>query len=162
MSAPANNQVAEFPRAGLPRRLAALLYDSFLVAAIWMLVGYLLQLIFGPDTSQLVDGQVLTDPLQGNILFVLMVASSSGFYLWFWTRSGQTLGMLAWHMRVVDLNNQPLSLQRAAVRWLAAWPAFFLLGIGYLWLLLDPNGDAVHDKISASKVIAIPKAARGR
>ena len=33
-------------------RLAALLYDGFLVAAIWMLVGLILQIIFGTDSNR--------------------------------------------------------------------------------------------------------------
>ena len=51
-SAPDTNQEnpADFPVAGLWRRLAALLYDGFLVAAIWMVLGYLIQFAFGTDT----------------------------------------------------------------------------------------------------------------
>ena len=52
----------DFPVAGLWRRLVALLYDGFLVAAIWMVLGYLIQFAFGTDTNQLVDGRVVTDP----------------------------------------------------------------------------------------------------
>jgi len=68
-------------RAGLLRRLEALLYDGFLVAAIWMLLGFIMQLIFGPDINQLIDGQVQTNPLIDNILFLLMLATSSGFFV---------------------------------------------------------------------------------
>jgi len=68
-------------RAGLLQRLGALLYDGFLVAAIWMLLGFIMQLIFGPDTNQLIDGQVQTNPLIDNILFLLMLATSSGFFV---------------------------------------------------------------------------------
>ncbi|MSR10426.1 MAG: RDD family protein [Gammaproteobacteria bacterium] len=144
------------PRAGLLRRLAALLYDAFLVASIWMLLGFLLQLIVGPDTSVLVDGRVQTDPLLSNILFVLMLGSCSGFYLWFWTHSGQTLGMLAWRIKLVNNTGQLITVQQGIVRLLAAWPAFFLLGLGYLWLYVDPLGDAVHDKFSKTRVIIVP------
>ncbi|MBT5718876.1 MAG: RDD family protein, partial [Gammaproteobacteria bacterium] len=31
------------------RRMAALLYDGFLVAAIWMVLGFALQLFVGPE-----------------------------------------------------------------------------------------------------------------
>ena len=83
---------ADFPVAGLWRRLVALLYDGFLVAAIWMVLGYLIQFAFGTDTNQLVDGRVVTDPLQDAVIFFMMVTTSFGFYAWFWGRSGQTLG----------------------------------------------------------------------
>ncbi|MDA1372462.1 MAG: RDD family protein [Proteobacteria bacterium] len=139
------------------RRLAALLYDGFLVAAIWMVLGFTLQLFVGPDTNQLVDGRVQTNPELGNILFVLMVASCAGFYVYFWTRSGQTLGMIAWRIKVVNLKGYPLNPIQALLRFIAAWPAFFMLGLGYLSMYLDPNGDAMHDKLSSSKVVLLPK-----
>jgi len=151
-------QILSCPRAGLFRRLASLLYDGLIVGAIWMLIGFVVQLVVGLDTSELVDGRVQTDPLLGNILFTLMVASCAGFFLWFWTRSGQTVGMLAWRIKVVDRDGGLVSLRQAAVRWLLAWPAFILLGLGYLWLLVDAEGDALHDKISGTRIVVVPKA----
>ena len=150
--------IASYPRAGLFRRLASLLYDGFIVGAIWMLIGFVVQLVVGPDTSELVDGRVQTDPVLGNILFFLMVASCAGFFLWFWTRGGQTVGMLAWRIKVVDRDGGLVGWRQAAVRWLLAWPAFFVLGLGYLWLLVDAEGDALHDKISGTRVVVVPKA----
>ena len=152
-----NTDPQAYPRAGLLRRLAALLYDAFLVAAIWMLLGFILQLFVGPDTSQLIDGRVQTDPLLDNILFLLMVASAFGFYLWFWIRSGQTLGMIAWQIRVESLDGGLISPAQGLIRFLAAWPSFFMLGLGFLWLYIDPNGDTVHDKLSNSRVVLLPK-----
>ena len=145
-----------FPRAGLFRRLAALLYDMFLVGAIWMLLGFIFQQIFGIE-NQVIDGQVMTDPIADNLLFILMILSCFTFYSWFWMRSGQTLGMLAWRIRVDSIDQGKISFIQAIVRMLAAWPAFFMLGLGYLWIFFDDQGDAVHDKLSYSKVIVLPK-----
>jgi uncharacterized RDD family membrane protein YckC len=150
----------DFPRAGLLRRLAALLYDMFLVAAIWMLLGLVLQLIFGTESNQVIDGQVVTDPLVNNLLFILMLASSFSFYCWFWTRSGQTLGMLAWRLRTDSLAGGRLNLQQALIRFAVAWPGFLMLGAGFLWMYLDDQGDTVHDKLSKSKVVVVPKSYR--
>ena len=152
--------IQQQPRAGLLRRLAALLYDGFLVAAIWMLLGYSLQFIVGSNSNQLVNGVVQTDPLIDNILFLLMLASSSGFYIWFWTRSGQTLGMIAWSIKLVANDGNLITVRQGIIRFLAAWPAFFMFGLGYLWLYIDPNGDTLHDKLSNSKVIVVPKSHR--
>ena len=145
------------PTAGLLRRLGALLYDSFLIAAIWMLLGYALQLIVGPDTSTLVDGRVQTDPLLDWILFTLMCGSCVGFYVWFWCRGGQTLGMLAWRIKVVDHEGAHISIGQALVRFGLAWPAFFCFGLGYLWLYVDPDGNALHDRWSGTRVVILPK-----
>jgi uncharacterized RDD family membrane protein YckC len=151
---------ALLPSAGLWRRLAALLYDAFLVAAIWMAFGFLLQLIVGPDTSQLVDGRVQTDPVLDVIVFLVEVGSAAGFYIWFWTRTGQTLGMIAWRIKAVSLSGGLMSLQQGVLRWGLAWPAFFLLGGGYLWRYVDPQRDALHDKFSGTRVVLLPKGSR--
>jgi len=153
-------QAIVYPRAVLLRRLASLLYDGFIVGAIWMLIGFILQLVVGPDTSQLIDGQVQTDPVLDNILFVLMVVSCAGFFLWFWTRGGQTVGMLAWRIKVVDLEDRNISVRQAGLRFLLAWPAFSLLGAGYLCLYIDAQGDALHDKLSGTKVVVVPKSGK--
>lgn len=145
------------PSAGLLRRLAALLYDSFLIGAIWMLLGFLLQLVVGPDTSSLVNGQVQTDPTLDLILFSAMVISCTGFYVLFWCRSGQTLGMLAWRIKVQNQDGNLISINQALLRFLLAWPAFFLAGLGYLWLLVDKNHEALHDKFSKTRVVLLPK-----
>lgn len=145
------------PSAGLLRRLAALLYDGFLVVAIWFVIGYFMQLLFGPDANQLVDGQVQTDPVMGAILFALMVASAFGFYAWFWMKSGQTLGMIAWRLRLETPAGQLVGLDRAALRWLLAWPSFALFGVGFFWLYIDPNGDTMHDRFSRTRVVLLPK-----
>ncbi len=155
-SAQANASAAN-PSAGLLRRLAALLYDGFLVVAIWFVIGYFVQLLFGPDSNQLVDGQVQTDPLMDTLLFILMIASAFSFYAWFWIKSGQTLGMIAWRLRLETPDGQLVTLRHALIRWLLAWPSFGLLGIGFLWLYIDPNGDTMHDRFSRTRVVLLPK-----
>ena len=146
--------------AGLLRRLAALLYDAFLVFAIWMVMGFAVQFIVGPDTSQLVDGRVVTNPVLDVIIFAGEAGSAATFYIWFWMRTGQTLGMIAWRIRAVSATGGLMSFQQGVVRFLLAWPAFFCAGIGFLWLYVDPNGDALHDKLSGTRVLLLPKNAR--
>lgn len=148
------------PTAGLLRRLAALLYDAFLVAAIWMALGFGMQFIVGPDTNQLIDGQVQTDPIIGAILFIGEVTTAAGFYIWFWLRTGQTLGMIAWRIKAVSANGQLMTPKQAVLRFLLAWPSFFCLGVGYLWLYIDKHGNAIHDILSGTQVIVVAKGAR--
>ncbi len=148
------------PTAGLPRRLAALLYDAFLVLAIWMALGFAAQFVAGPGINQVVDGRVQTNPAFGLLLFSLMCASAAAFYTGFWTRGGQTLGMLAWRIRAQSRDGGPLTVRQALLRFLCAWPAFFLFGLGYLWLYFDPEGDAVHDRLSGSRIVVLPRRQR--
>lgn len=142
------------------RRLAALLYDSFLVVAVWFVIAFMLQRVVGTQSNKLIDGVVQTDPLLDALLFTIMVTSGSGFYIWFWTKSGQTLGMIAWRIKLESLDGRLINFKQGMIRYIAAWPAFFLLGLGYLFIYLDSNGDAAHDKVSRSKVVVLPKSHR--
>jgi len=156
-------EIAALPRAGLLRRLAALLYDMFLVAAIWFCFGYLLIYLFGffaDNTSELVDGRVVTHPALLFIQRIMMVLTAGTFYIWFWRRTGQTLGMIAWRIRALQLNNEPITVRQGLIRLVLAWPSFWLFGLGYLWMYIDRQHDAVHEKISGTKTVVLPKHAR--
>ncbi len=148
------------PAAGILRRLAALLYDAFLVAAIWMLLGFLILMVAGTESNRLVDGRVQTDPLMDWLLFIMMLLSSFAFYAYFWIRSGQTLGMIAWRIKVEADDGATISLIQAVKRYLFAWLSFGCFFTGYLWALFDPRGDALHDRLSNSRVVLLPKSAR--
>ena len=156
-------EIAQLPRAGLMRRLAALLYDMFLVFAMWMCLGFVIQALLwllGLSTNELVDGRARTDPLSSVLFLVMMVTSSAYFYLWFWRRTGQTLGMIAWRIKALGIDNELIAWQQGLIRFVAAWPAFWLGGLGYLWLYVDKDHDAVHEKLSATKTVLLPKDAR--
>lgn len=154
------NDPASLPAAGLIRRLAALLYDAFLVLAIWITLGFVAQLIAGAGTNQIIDGRVETDPLFGLLLFALMCGSAAAFYVWFWTRGGQTLGMVAWRIRAQSRDGNPMTVRQALLRFLCAWPAFFLFGLGYIWLYFDPEGDTAHDRLSSTRIVLLPRRQR--
>ena len=140
--------------------MAALLYDSFLVLAIWMLLGFIFQFFTGIGHTQITDGQLEKNSYLSNLLFSLMIFSCVSFYCWFWLKSGQTLGMLAWRLRLETINGDILTTQQVLVRWFIAWPSFLFFGLGYLWRYLEENGDTFHDKFSGTKVVLIPKSER--
>ena len=78
-----------------------------------------------------------------------------GYYVLNWTRSGQTLGMRAWHLRAVSDSGKPLKLAPALLRLLCgllAWPP---AALGVLWLYFDPDHLALHDRLSKTRVLAL-------
>ena len=79
------------------------------------------------------------------------------FYAWFWMHGGQTLGMRAWHLRVQRFDGSPITLWQVLLRFLAAIPAWALLGLGYLWILVDKDKLALHDRFSESVIVRLPK-----
>lgn len=99
--------------APLWRRFAASIYDGLLLVGLWMvtlLLSLPLNKLFG-----LGPGNALTRAM----LFLIGL----GFFAWFWTRGGQTLGMRAWRLQVRREQGALLRLPIAAVRYTAmlAW-----------------------------------------
>ena len=80
--------------APLLRQLAAMLYDSFLLAACWIGVGFIF-IIF--SKGERITGGALHYALQAALLAVWIA-----FYVYFWSKQGQTLGMRAWRLAVAD------------------------------------------------------------
>lgn len=141
------------PSPGLARRLAALLYDSLLLVALWLATGALFLAISG--------GQ-LTAPdrplwlLYGYRLALLGV--TFGFYGWFWTHGGQTLGMRAWRLKLVSTDGGPVGWPAALRRFLAACVSLAALGLGFLWVVLDREHCAWHDRLSGTRMLLLPNA----
>ena len=76
-----------------------------------------------------------------------------GYYVLNWVRSGQTLGMRAWHLRVVADSGRPVRLAAALLRCLCGLLAWAPAALGVLWLYLDPDHLAVHDRLSKTRVL---------
>lgn len=43
------------------------------------------------------------------------------YFVYFWTKSGQTLPMKTWHIRIVDRAGRPITRGRALLRYVLAW-----------------------------------------
>lgn len=100
----------------LPRRLGSMIYDGLLVLAIWMVLGLLFVFL-----GNLVGRPMI--PLQ----FAVNVVAAWLFFAWFWTRTGQTLGMQTWQIRLREEGGGPVTLRRATVRYLVALAQWLLL-----------------------------------
>lgn len=148
---------APFSAAPLWRRLAAMLYDSLLVFAIWILVGFAVMSAFGLEQARTIEGEtVVLDPLVKNTLFGAMLLSAFLFFGFFWTHSGQTLGMQAWRIRVLREDGGSISWKQSAIRFASAPPSLLLLGLGYWWSLLDPGRRSVPDLLSRTRIVRAP------
>jgi uncharacterized RDD family membrane protein YckC len=133
--------------AGLLRRLAALVYDTLLLVAVWMAATAAWLGIAGGTVP---DG--LWWPFRAYLLVVAF-----GFLGGFWVHAGRTLGMQAWRLRVVDRDGHPLDWRQAAWRFSAAALSLALLGGGFLWALIDRDGLTLHDRLSATRVVLVPR-----
>jgi len=87
-----------------------------LLLAIWMVLG-LLFVFLGNLT-----GRTLI-PLQ----FVANLVAAWLFLAWFWTRTGQTLGMQTWQIRLRDERGGPVTRWKATLRYLVALAQWLLV-----------------------------------
>jgi uncharacterized RDD family membrane protein YckC len=120
---------------GFFRRLAAQIYDTFLLAAILILANAILYLF---TTGELIkDYQLLQRIYLATISFL--------FYGWFWTHGGQTLGLRAWKIKVLTLDQKPISWKQALLRYTTAIISWSFLGLGFLWIFMNKNRYSWHD-----------------
>jgi uncharacterized RDD family membrane protein YckC len=159
------NLLQQCPNASLVKQLLGMLYDSLLIAALLFLATAIL-LPF--NQGEAVSGLFYN-------FYLLMVVFL--FYVGFWGKSGQTLGMKVWKIRIItDYGTNPtwpISFLRltAAVfpplcffalnyyfvllensRLVAAVMAGFFL-LGYLNRLISPY--TWHDRISQTRIIDV-------
>jgi uncharacterized RDD family membrane protein YckC len=80
-----------------------------------------------------------------------------GFFGWFWTRRGQTLGMQAWRLRLVREDGSLLTWLDTLKRLAAALVSLAPLGLGYFWLWIDRDKLTWHDRWTHTRVIVLPK-----
>ena len=127
-------------RPGLLRRLAALVYDALLLFA----------LLFAATVPVLVlTGGRAVGPNQP--LYTAWLLAVSYVYLgWCWTRSGQTLGMRAWRMRVRTRDGARLGWGRALARFAAGLVSIGVAGTGLLWVAVDRDRLSLHDRLSGT------------
>jgi len=69
---------------------------------------------------------------------------------------GQTVGKMAVGIRVFDLaHGGPIGYVRAFVRYIGRFVSFFVLLLGYLWMLWDKEKQTWHDKFAGSVVVPV-------
>ena len=138
-------QPNKLPNAPLYRRLGAMLYDSLVIIAIWMIVGAI-----GVALNQ---GEAIEGPVFSSTLFLVTFL----FFAGFWTRNGQTIGMLAWRLRIQTSEGNSITLMQALLRFFTAGVSLLCLGLGYWWMLIDKQGLTWHDRYSETRVVVLPK-----
>lgn len=144
-------QATELPTASLLRQLAAMLYDGFLIASLFFVVLGVF-VFFKIDTTVPFAESETIDP---RIVWALYISTTFFFYAWFWQKSGQTLGMRVWKIRIVsELGGNPHWIN-SLLRLAFAPISIACFGLGYLWLLFRPY--SWHDKLSQTRVVFIGK-----
>ena len=138
--------------AGFLRRAAALVYDAFLLVALLM--------VFTGGALFLTKGHAILPETAGSWVYLYragLVAVVAGYYIVNWLRSGQTLGMRAWRIRAVASSGTTITLSAAILRAAFGFLAWAPAALGVLWMYLDPEHLALHDRFSKTRVVRLTR-----
>ncbi|HSN16645.1 MAG TPA: RDD family protein [Gammaproteobacteria bacterium] len=132
------------------RRLAAACYDALVLAAVFFIGAALAMMVS--------RGAITPDHPLAELLFRLyLLALGFAFFGGFWVRNGQTLGMLAWRVKVVQTGSgTKITWSQALVRYLAAYLSWLPLGLGFWWSLWDKDQRTWHDRLSGTQLVSAP------
>mgnify|MGYP001069346157 FL=1 len=128
-------------------RLAAMVYELLLVTAVVFVASFIVLPLVGElkTASQ-------RHFFQAWILLVLFA-----YFAAFWLRSGQTLAMKTWRIRLVDRDGGRISLRQAAGRFILALLGLALGGAGFFWALFDPDRQFLHDRLMRTRLVRVPR-----
>jgi uncharacterized RDD family membrane protein YckC len=136
--------------ASLWLRIAAAIYDLFPLSGLWMLTAALAMLVAHGDID------VAHPPTAWRAMLQLaLCVVTAAYFVASWSGGGQTIGMRAWHLRVVASDGNALPWPRALLRFALALVSLFASGLGFAWCLLDRRRHSWHDIGARSEVVRV-------
>ena len=139
------NDKTKLPNAGFRRRIGAIIYDAILLLAIFIVSSFFII----PMT-----GIISADNIFYPFFLYLEVAV---FYIYFWCRNGQTLGMQTWRIELIDDKGARIDAATATLRFAVATLSLVAAGLGFLWALTNRERLMFHDVASDSRVVFLGK-----
>ena len=118
------------------RRIAAAVYDIFLLLGVWFLVG---------SIGVWINGGIIENKFIGPILVLI---STWIFYIYFWTHGGKTLGMAVWNFEIYSLDNKKIGFKKASIRFAFNLITFILCGLPLILIYLTEKSLSLSDYLS--------------
>jgi uncharacterized RDD family membrane protein YckC len=147
--------VAQLPHhAGLVRRVAAAGLDLFLAG----LAAIVASSIAG-QAAIIVQGHHTADPRA--VAWTVGIAVLAAYQPFFWARYGATPGMQLFGICLTRPDGSRLGPARAIGRELAMVASALPLLLGFAWAAWDARGQAWHDRIAGTVVVAAPQPPSG-
>lgn len=154
---PTSNTV-NYVSPSLLRRFAAMVYDSLLIMAISILYGAVITGINIAIKGAPATGERISWGGFGAAVTIGWLLTLGLFFCYFWHKSGQTLGMKTWRMKMVNHNNLNCpSYAQCIIRFFLAPLSFGLLGLGYWLMYTNPERQTLHDKLSKTRLVLLEK-----
>lgn len=120
-----------------------MLYDTLAVVALMFAVAAIAITL---NRGEAVEG--VASSLLGAALMVTWLA----YLAVSWRGGGQTLGMRAWRLQLVNDRTGRVRLWQILMRWLGGVAGLAVFGLGYLWGLFRRDRRAWPDLFSATRV----------
>ena len=134
---------------GVARRLASALYDLLLTVALVLVATFPWLAVFGDSTHG----------WRRHMLQLWVLVVVGGYFVWFWTRGGQTLPMKTWRIRLVRAaDGGGVGGWRAAHRFLIAVLGTLAAGLGFWWAFFDRDRQFLHDRLAGTALVDAPHA----
>jgi uncharacterized RDD family membrane protein YckC len=143
-----DNAIAPTP-APLLARIAAMIYESLLVTAVVFVASFIIIPVVGEMHA----------PWQKLLFQVYLLGILFAYFAAFWLRSGQTLAMKTWRIRLVDQLGGRISIKQALLRFFIALLGLLLAGVGFWWALVDRDRQFLHDRIAGTRLVRVPRKA---
>ena len=129
--------------AGLGRLYASLLYDALLLVALLLV-----------ETTLFLPLWSAVDPaLQRPLLQLWLLLLTFGYFLYCWRKSGQTLPMRTWRIRLVAADGGHVTTRHALLRYLFALFSVSIAGLGWLWAIFDKEHRYLHDTLAGTRIV---------
>ncbi|MEL7024470.1 MAG: RDD family protein [Pseudomonadota bacterium] len=135
------------------RRIGALIYDLLAVVAICMIASLPPVMINGAGFTT-DDGPVYALYLA----YVLILAI--GYFVLSWRVKHCTIGMKAWRLELVNLNDGPFTWRQLITRAVVGILAWLPAGIGVWWQNMSASKRTWHDLASDTRVVVLKKQKR--
>ena len=127
------SELAVLPRAAFIDRLAAFALDAILIVIIVNVLDF--------------------DREFARVGFLLALT----YHVSFWTLKGTTLGGIICQLRLVRTDGERVGFPEALVRGLTGIFSLAVFGLGFLWILRDPDRQAWHDRVAGTYVVKVPR-----
>jgi uncharacterized RDD family membrane protein YckC len=136
----------------------AVRYAGFWIRAIATVIDVVLLLVITLPLLLWVYGLEYLDPnapmIRGPVDFLISYVFPAVAVIVFWKYRSATPGKMIVSARIVDARSGgPPSTTQCLIRYFAYLVSMLPLGLGFLWIALDPRKQAWHDKLAGTVVV---------
>ena len=118
------------------KRIAASVYDLFLLLGVWFAVG---------SFAVWINGGIIQTKWVGPLLVIL---STWIFYGYFWMNGGKTLGMAVWNFEIYSTDSSEITLKKVSIRFFSNIFTILLAGLPLALIYLSKNNLSLSDYLS--------------